>query len=395
MKVLVLTTLYPNNISRNHGIFIKNRVASVSNQSACEIKVVAPVPYFPPLKVFKKWYSYSQVCWHERIDGIDVYHPRYLVTPKIGMSLYGFFMFLGVLKVVRKIHREFPFDVIDAHYIFPDAFASVLLAKVFKKPVVSSARGSDINLYTKLPFVRQLLKFTLNHSTSVISVCCSIKEAIVKLGVDGEKVSVIPNGISKNNFYWIDKNQAKEKLSLPIDSKILISVGSLRVLKGHHLLIDAIYLLKKRGQLDFKTYIIGEGYYEGVLRDKIDEYGLREWVHLKGHVENCELVYWYNAADLFFLGSSREGWPNVITESLGCGTPVVATNVNGVPEIINSIEYGILVERNAEAFAQGIMEAIHKNWDYNKIYVYGQTRTWENVSHEVFGVLKKAIAGYC
>src|SRR5262245_40940913 len=114
MKILVFTTLYPNNISPSHGVFIKERMTQFAKYKGCEIKVIAPVPYFPTININWRW-KFSQVAHREIRDGVQVYHPRYFMTPKVGMALYGWLMFVSVLRTVRKIQREFKFDLIDAH----------------------------------------------------------------------------------------------------------------------------------------------------------------------------------------------------------------------------------------------------------------------------------------
>src|SRR5262249_14125548 len=158
------------------------------------------VPYFPAIKLNWRW-RFSQVARRELRNGIEVYHPRYFLTPKIGMALYGWMMFLSVLPAVRRIQRGFDFDLIDAHYVYPDGFAAVLFGRVFKKPVVVSARGTDINLYSKFPVIRRLLQYTLHKADRVISVCSALKEAMVKLGIPAEKISVVPNGVDVTKFY--------------------------------------------------------------------------------------------------------------------------------------------------------------------------------------------------
>src|SRR5215510_5748560 len=128
VKVLVCTSLYPNSIWPHHGVFVKERMTQFARLEGCNVKVVAPVPYFPPVKITPRWH-FSQIPRCESIEGITVYHPRYFMTPKVGMSFYGLTMFLSVLRTVAKIQQDFSFDLIDAHYVYPDGFAAVLLGQ--------------------------------------------------------------------------------------------------------------------------------------------------------------------------------------------------------------------------------------------------------------------------
>ena len=384
MKILTFTTLFPNSIRPEFGIFIKNRIISLAQIADVKIKVVAPVPWYPPIKFPRKWYHYSQIPKHEYIDNIEVYHPRYLVTPKIGMTLYGLWMCLGSLCTIKKIQKSFAFDLIDAHYVFPDGFAAIILGRFFKKPVVISARGTDINYYRKLPIIRHLLRFTLKYADHLVAVSSSLAELMIHEGAKRNALSIIPNGINPEHFYPFDQTEARDKLGLNTKCKILISVGNLIELKGFHILLEALHLLIKQGEDDLYAFIIGQGELKSSLERKIVEYNLVNHVKLLGHIPNRTLVDWYNAADLFFLGSRSEGWPNVVCEAQACGLPVVATPVNGIPEIIVDQELGTIVNRDPISFSQGIKTSLNREWNRKLIAQRGKKRTWNLVAKELF-----------
>jgi glycosyltransferase involved in cell wall biosynthesis len=258
MKVLVFTTLYPNNVWPNHGVFIKERMTHVAKLEGCSIKVVAPVPYFPPLKGNWRW-KFSQVFPIEVRDGIEVYHPRYYMVPKVGMTLYGVMMFLSVLQTVRTVQKVFDFDLIDAHFVYPDGFAAVLLGWFFGKPVVVSARGSDINLYSKFPVIRKILQYTLRKADKTIAVCQALKDAMIQLGIADSKISVIPNGVDHRKFFYVPKEEARRRLGLASGKKVILSVGGLIPRKGFDLLINSLPPLKQVLGYDLCLVIIGEG----------------------------------------------------------------------------------------------------------------------------------------
>ena len=393
MKVLTFSTLFPNSKQPNHAVFVKHRMSAVRSFFDVDLRVVAPVPYFPklPFNFIDKWKMFAGIPGKENCDGIKVYHPRYVIIPKMGMMLHGYCMFLGSLRQVLKIQKEFPFDLIDAHFIYPDGVAAILLGKMLRKPVVLSARGTDINLYPEFKTIRPLIRWALGNAKHVIAVCESLKDLMVNLGINDNRISSIPNGIDPDIFSPMDKLDARRKLGLKLDEKILISVGALIERKGMHILIDALVEIKRKGCLTFNTYIIGKGEQGERLQESINFHGLQGNVKLCGEVKNSDLPQWYNAADISFLGSSREGWPNVVSESLACGAPVIATAVNGTPEILRSEEYGILVNRDAQAFEKGIMSGFSKTWDRKKIINYGQSRPWSVVAKEVHSVFKSVL----
>lgn len=387
MKVLVFTTLYPNNVWPEHGIFVKERMSWFAKLNGCQVKVVAPVPYYPPIRTGKRW-RFSQVASREVIDDVEVYHPRYLMIPKVGMSLHGLMMFLSVLRFVKKIKRDFDFDIIDSHYVYPDGFAAVLLGRVLKKPVVVSARGTDINLFSRFPLILRLIRFTLMEAVQVISVCQALKDTMVDLDIPEHKITVIPNGVDVEKFRAISKTEARKKLNLPVEKKMLLSVGSLIPRKGFELLIAALEILVKRfGIKDVFLIIIGEGNFRGELEEMISQKQLLEYVELAGKKPHDELYQWYSAADVFCLMSNREGWPNVVMEALACGTPVVATNVWGIPEIIASEALGLLTPREETEIVKKLQEALQKKWRHATIQKYAKQNSWERTAKAVFEVL--------
>src|SRR5438093_9006750 len=148
MNVLVFTSLYPNNVWPHHGVFVKERMTTFAQIEGCSVKVVAPVPYFPPIKLGHRS-RFSQIAQREVIEGVEVYHPRYFMIPKLSMAFHGLLMFLSALPCIKKLQRNFAFDIIDAHYVYPDGFFGVLLGNFFKKPVVVSACGIVFNIISK------------------------------------------------------------------------------------------------------------------------------------------------------------------------------------------------------------------------------------------------------
>jgi len=379
MKVLVFTNLFPNTVYPNHGIFTLHRMGNFHRLAGCEIKVVAPVPYCPPLPFLGRWYRYSRIKKLEQIDGIDVYHPRYPLIPKVSMPFHGLSMFLFSLQLVKKIHRDFPYDLMDGHYLYPDGFAAVLLAGIMGKPVVLSALGSDIHEFARYRLIKPMIRYAATRSNLCITVCNALKKEMANLGIAEDKIVVIPSGVDTGRFAPGDRATARKKLSLPEHKKIVLSVGSLIPLKGFHTIIDALPNLLLQDS-EIELYIVGEGPYRQALMERAAARGVSRHVIFAGLRPNTELPDWYNAADVFCLASFREGWPNVVMESLACATPVVATRVYGTPEILVSPDLGILAEPTAESIQNSLGAAFKINWDRPKIRAYIEAYTWQNMA---------------
>jgi teichuronic acid biosynthesis glycosyltransferase TuaC len=393
IKVLLYSSLYPNNIWPNHGVFTKERLTPLFGGDACQFKVVAPVPYFPPIKLGRRW-GFSQVSQQEMTGDVEVFHPRYFMIPKVSRAFEGLAMFLPVLHKIKEIKRTFDFDIIDAHVVYPDGFAAVLIGRYFKKPVVVTSHGTDLNLLPKFPVIRQLLRFTLLKADRVIAVCQALKDAMIQLQIPGEKITVIPNGVDINKFHPIPREEARSRLNIP-PGRMIISVGSLIPRKGHDLLIKALKIVvQELGETNIYLVIAGEGPSRGQIENLISSLGLSEYVRLVGSIPHSELNVWYSSADLFCLASSREGWPCVLLESLACGTPVVATDTWGVPELISSRTLGLLTQQDERDMAEKINLALKMAWHRDELVRYAREHTWDRTAQAAFEVFGSALQGF-
>ena len=384
----MFSALYPNSVWPNHGVFVKERVNAVARSNRCDLRVIAPIPYYPPIDA--GWRAaYNKVAESEIIDGIRVDHPRYFMIPKIAMPLQGLTLFASLLPVARRTQKEFAFDVIDAHYIYPDGFAAVLLGRVFDKPVVVSARGSDVNEFAKYPIVRRLIKFTLAGANHVVAVSDALRARILEMGISPGKVSLIANGVDTAKFNGTDKREARLRVGLGLDRPIVLSVGGLNPVKGFDLLIRSFKLLLDRtGEPKPYLVIVGEGPVRRDLEVLIAQSGLQNDVRLAGAVAHESLHRWYSAADVFCLASRSEGRPNVLLEALACGVPVVAPPVGGIPEIINSDTIGLLPERRAESIADSLRSALMRQWDPRQLRNHAELHRWESTATRVVDVFE-------
>jgi len=373
-----------------NGNFVMERMRYL--RPFADLFVVAPVPFFPRIPLNRRWYEFSQVPYHEELSGFRIDHPRYLVFPKFGMATHGVSMFLGSFAQVRRRSIEAPFDLIDAHFIYPDGLAAVMLGAMLGKPVVISARGSDINQVPKFNTIRPLIRKVLRRADALIAVSQSLKDVMVDLGCPSEKVTVIGNGVDSVKFSPRPRAEMRLRLGLPLDRPILLSVGHLTERKGFHVLIDAIGQLRHK-QPDVLLCIVGDGVYRSRLEHQIRRLGVQDHVKLVGARDHSELYMWYSAAEVFCLASSREGWANVLLEAMACGIPTIATRVWGAPEIVVSDAFGILVRRSAAEFTHAAEQALSRQWNHDAIREHAQRHTWENVAQRILRVYSEVFAG--
>lgn len=389
MRVLVFSGLYPNQAMPNLGLFVQRRADALA-QAGADVRVVAPVPFSLSFLPLGRWRSWGKVPHGERVNGLAVTHPRYLHGPGPGMYVQADNLVRAARPHLQALRREFEFDLIDAHYVYPDGVAAVRLAKKFGVPCIVTARGSDINLLPSFASVRRQIEAALQAADGVIGVSGALADRMRTLGARPSAVHVVPNGIDRRTFYYGDPAAARSRLGLYSDEKFLLSVGHLHELKGHALVIEAVARLRRTGAR-CSYHIIGEGEERGRLQSRIRALGIQEHVVLHGEMPNERLRPWYQAASLFVLASSREGWPNVLNEALACGAPCVATRVGGVPEILREGENGMMVDRTVESIAAGIEAALARSWNRRRLAEDAARRGWDDVARRLLGIFEGVV----
>ena len=351
-RVLVFSTLFPNSAQPNHGIFVENRLRHTLELGGLDATVVAPVPYFPfSHPRFGRYAVLAKVPRHETRHGVGVWHPRFAVIPKVGERLAPVALYRAALAAARRLQAAGAvFDVIDAHYFYPDGVAAAWLGRKLGLPVVITGRGTDLTLIPNAPAARAKIQQAASEASAMVGVCEDLRLRIVELGAAPERTITLRNGVDLDLFRPVDRQAARRALG--VEGFTLVSVGSLIPRKGHDLTIRALL-----DAPDCKLMIAGHGPLRGELERLAAELGLGERVRFLGETPHAELARLYSAADVSVLASSREGWANVLLESMACGTPVLATDVNGTGEVVQSRDAGrLLPERTAGALAATLAE---------------------------------------
>ena len=189
----------------------------------------------------------------------------------------------------------------------------------------------------------------------------------------------------------MSKDEARGQLGLQ-SSRMILSVGNLTPNKGFDFLIRALpIVVDKLDEKDVELAIVGDGPFRNELDATISRLRLEGRVRLVGAVPHEKLHVWYSAADVFCLASEREGWPNVILESLACGTPVVATRAGGISEILSSERLGLLTERDERKIAGAIVTALNKKWMSDDLVEYARNHSWDRTVSAVLGVFQSIL----
>ena len=385
MKALSFSYCFPNETNLNWGIFVFQRIRALSK--LVDLQVCSPVPWFPFLASGGK-------NVHGDWKGLEISRPRFFYTPKIFKNNDARFYARGILPWVKKLCRTWRPDILDAHFIWPDGVGVSLIAKDIGIPYVITLRGKLFECMKEASQIRQCTE-ALKGASAVISVSSGLAEAAIELGVDPAKVSVIPNGVDAENFNIKDKTACRKDLGLPVDKRILVTVAHLGHRKGHHEVIRALAGLSE----DVCLVLVG-GAAQGGTADTImaeaQKNGVENRVILAGPQPYDRVARYFSAADASVLASYREGCPNAVLESLACGTPVVASDVGAVRDILPVPGAGCIVPRKrVEPLREGLETVLATTWDPESVLSASKVRSWEQVAIEVETVFQKIINDRC
>ncbi|MDZ4104136.1 MAG: glycosyltransferase family 4 protein [Hydrogenophaga sp.] len=378
--IVVFSSLFPSPAQPNAGVFVRERMFRVGVH--VPLQVVAPTAWFPFQSLLRRWRPHFRPTppAHCEQQGFLVWYPRYLSFPGVLKSLDGFFMAVGAYPKLRRLKREDQLDVIDAHFGYPDGYAAVLLGRWLKVPVTITMRGTE-DRHSRSASLAPLLRRALVGCQQIFSVSDALKQVAVGLGVPGDKVEVVGNGVDAQKFHPMDRAECRQALGIPVDARVLISVGGLVERKGFHRVIEVLpSLIQSHPTLVY--LIVGgpsaEGDNRAELEAQVAGLGLTQHVRFLGTRKPEELSAVLSAADVFVLPTRNEGWANVFLEAMACGLPVITTDVGGNREVVCKPELGaVLPFGDSKALAFELNSALLKQWDSAEIRNYAENNAWD------------------
>jgi len=362
VRILAISHLFPNLKEARYGIFVARQLSEICRLGA-EITVLVPRVWRPGiLRHFERWKNQDHKCPLCRFEGIEAFSSPYLRLPGNFYNRWsGLAAFRAMKNKALELRKSRKFDVIYATDFFPDGDAAVRLAKYLKIPVACLSIGVDVNItahssgiiYSHFVRTARALDGTLACGQSVADGLEAVtgKNPLCVYGVlDLEEFSPAP-----------DKVPARKELGLPADKTIALYAGYITRRKGVYELIETINRVRKTCP-DVLLVMCGAGPEEKKLRTFIREKGLDNIVRMAGDIEPERMHKWMQASDLFVLASHTEGMPNVVTEAMACGLPVVATAVGGLPAAIGDCGGAVLVPPgNIDELENAIVKVIKDN----------------------------------
>ena len=382
MKVLILTNLFPTPWDPLRGAFNRQQFERLGQLH--EVDVITAVDFRQRLGEQRGEVNAS----HLHTD-----HFVFVFPPGIGRSLHAACWLLSLWwqrgRQIRKAH----YDCMLVSWAYPDAAAAGWLARRLGIPYVVKVHGSDLNVQANHMLRRPQIRSALTGAAAVVAVSQALAAKAIALGTHPSNVHVIYNGVDASVFSPESRSESRARLGFSTYSPLLLFVGNLKASKGCLDLLEAFPALLAAQPLARLVYV-GTGAARAALLARAEALGCLDRVEFAGAVAHAELGDWFRAADVLCLPSHNEGVPNVVLEAMACGTPVVASYVGGIPEVVP--EYaGILVPpHQRQALSTALIDASARNWNHKRIAAHARGFRWEDNLRQLDAILCAAAAGH-
>jgi teichuronic acid biosynthesis glycosyltransferase TuaC len=389
MRILSLSTIFPNASEPGLGTFVEARLQALAKRAT--VSVITPLAPFDYDNPRRRGLGRRSVPLRRTQGRLEVLAPAWAYPPGSGF-LNGVLLGIQLLPLVGWRKLRTPFDVIDAHFAHPEGVAAALLGLCLRCPFTITMRGSALR-HSRYRLRRRTISWALSRAGAVFAVSDELARLAVALGAPPERVHVVMNGVDPDDWPQL----ATAAAAAPKSDFEILSVGRLIASKGHQHVIRAIAALHRRG-LRIRLRIVGEvgrgvRTYEPELLRLAKSLSVESWVCVEGWLPQGRVAEIMGQADLLCLASEGEGCPNVVWEALACGTPVVANDVGTVRRQIPDERFGLVVPcGDAQALEDALRQALEKTWDRDAIARWGRAREWDTVASDLISVFESILA---
>ena len=386
MRILTLSTLFPAETRPNFGVFVERQTSALAAVRDFAVTVINPVGIAPwPLNLAGHQAPLLKLAHQEQWSGLEVFRPRFSALPVIGGRVNPAMIARSILPLAQQLHAETPFDLIDAEFFYPDGPAAMRLSDLLGIPFTAKARGADIHYWGKQPGCSGQILEAAQKAAGLLAVSGALKADMVAMGMDANKIFVHYTGLDQSRF--IPRERATEKAKLGITGPLILSVGALIPRKGQDLIIAALPALPETTLM-----LVGHGESERDFRTLADRLGVANRVRFMGSIPHDDLPALFAAADVMALVSSSEGLANAWVEALACGTPIVASDVGGIRELVKSQDAGRIVDRNPEAVAAAIEDILNDAPSREAVAASVSKFSWGENAHQLSEFFRRVVA---
>lgn len=381
LKIAVVTRYFPSSAEPWQGRSAYQTLRVLAREA--DVRVFFPNATYPSF-LRPRSRIYDKLDASFRPPDVKVSYYDYPALPLISRPFNGQVAARTLLPHVRK----FAPDIIFSIFLYPDGYSALQIGKALSVPVVAMSIGSDINSIADFISARHT-RTLLREINFLVTVSEDLRKKAVLMGAPPEKSRAILNGCDLSVFHVRDRIEARTKLQIDQHSEVIVYIGRMDLKKGLRELVEAAAAMKPH-RPRLQVYLVGAGPDRPLIEEAIRANNAGDYVHALPNCSPDDVAIWMAAADLVTLPSYMEGCPNVVLEALACGRPVVATNVGGIPEIMNDACGRLVPPRDSAALARALASVLDTTWDAAAISAQW-SRSWNRVATELRDVLESVV----
>jgi glycosyltransferase involved in cell wall biosynthesis len=381
-KIAVVTAHFPSSAQPTHGRPAFQTLRLLSTK--CDVRVFYPHAAYPSfLKPRSRKYSTLDASYSP--PDIKVGYYDYPAVPFVTRPFNGHI----AARVLLPHIRSFAPDLIFSYFLYPDGYAALKIGKALSVPVVAMGVGSDVHSIAG-PLEAQRTRTVLREADFLLAISEDLRKRIVAMGAPPNKTRTLVSGCNISVFHPMDRLEARRKLRVDPAAETVVYVGRMDLKKGLRELVEAATKLRPN-RPNLRVYLIGEGPDQSIIEGAIRANNAAGYFHVLPECGFDGVAVWMAAADVVTLPSYMEGCPNVVLEALACGRPVVATNVGGIPEIMNDRCGRLVPPRDPVALAHALALVLDGSWDAETISAQNG-RSWNTVAFELLEIFESLIS---
>lgn len=386
LHILTLSTLFPHVESPNFGIFVERQTAELNRRAEADVTVFNPIGLPPwPFRKLPRYQAMSNLATHELWNGLKLFRPRFTLIPGMSGRSNPDRIYRAVLPLLRQLHAETPFDLIDAEFFYPDGPVAMRLSESLDIPFSIKARGADIHHWGSQPGCREQIIAAAEKANGLLAVSDALKQDMTDLGITADKIMVHYTGVDHSLFKPVDRDKAKADMG--VTGPLFICAGALIPRKNQALVIEAMTAFP-----DAQLILAGTGPEEANYRRLAVRLGVSDQVRFAGNVPHEKLASLVAAADVSILVSRSEGLANAWVEALACGTPIVISAAGGARELLSNPVAGKIVDENPDAIAEAISAILDNPPDQQEVREIVSGFSWEANGNQLLSHFRRIMS---